>query len=1390
MALVSRQAQLDSGTATGGGSMKARQVSAAILALILSYAMCGVSAAAPLKPADVPEPLKPWIDWVVDDDKERLCPFLYNSFATKRCIWPGALRLDLRATTGSFSGSWRVFSDSWIVLPGNQVHWPLDVEVNGIARAVIARNGKPSLHLMPGMYSITGNFSWSALPETLTIAADTGIIKLSVRGEEMKFPRINNNGEIWLGRSEGNLSDEQNGIKNSHTVTVQRRIVDEIPFLVYTRIEVDVIGEQRELVLGQPLLDGFIPIAVISPLPARIEANGELRVQLRAGRHVIEVRARHPQELDGLQLPAQASPWPTSEVWAFDARNDLRLVEIVGGQAVDPSQTQAPKDWHHLPVYTVAAGDGFNFTVIRRGDPEPEPNKFTLERQLWLDFDGRGYTTQDRIDGTITRDWRLDSGPDLQLGQVVVDGQPRFITRRENDGPHGVELRRHRINLVADARMERGHDQFAATGWAHDFHNVKATLNLPPGWDVFAINGVDNVPDTWLARWTLLDLFLVLVISASVLRLWDRRAAVCTLLMLSVIWHAPDAPHYIWLSLFVAIALLRVLPQGRARSMVIGFRNLTVLGLAIICVPFAVHEFRLAVYPQLEFAHLHVATPMHQRVAGARVEAERARDQAMPMAAMEADMMVMDDRSEVAQAAGAMLKSAPQRYASETVRAEPAKIFALDPAAIIQTGPGLPEWRWKSMHLSWNGPVDQNQRVAITYIPPLLNVVIHVLRVLLIGVVLILIFGIGSRRVFANSAPTALLLMLGLIAFGAPTADAVAGDIPDPALLETLRQRLNAPPECANQCADITRMRLQLDAARLQFRLETHSDHPSAIPLPGQAQQWSPTLVLVDGNPTAELARDPRGFLWLQLPLGVHQVALSGALPARRNVQIALPLRPHTVESMVEGWEVRGLREDGQVEGQLQLTRLATDASPVDTTAFETNQLPPFIRIDRTLRLGLDWTLVTKVVRVAGGNTAAVFEVPLVAGESVVTPGIEVANGMVRVNLGARARSLTWQSNLEHSQVIALTAPDTTAWLETWTLQAAPMWHIGFAGIAPVHHRGGGDEWLPQWRPWPGESVSFNVGKPGGVPGQSLTIDSSSVSLKPGTRATDATLSLRVRSSKGGQYTLRLPDEVTLQGVRINNVSEPLRAEGRNLTIPVTPGAQTVDIEWRKASGISTRFSSDAIDLTIPSINHQIEMNLGRDRWTLFTYGPSLGPAVRFWSLFAILLVVAVGLARIPLTPLNTGQWLLLAIGLSQVAVPLAAVVVLWLLALGLRERYGAGLIGYRFNLTQIGLVVLSLAAMAILIEAIRHGLLGHPDMHVAGNGSNAHQLRWYADRVLAEPPSATVLSVPILVYRLLMLGWALWLAFAILRWLRWGWSCFSTDGLWRAWRKPKAAPA
>jgi len=46
-----------------------------------------------------------------------------------------------------------------------------------------------------------------------------------------------------------------------------------------------------------------------------------------------------------------------------------------------------------------------------------------------------------------------------------------------------------------------------------------------------------------------------------------------------------------------------------------------------------------------------------------------------------------------------------------------------------------------------------------------------------------------------------------------------------------------------------------------------------------------------------------------------------------------------------------------------------------------------------------------------------------------------------------------------------------------------------------------------------------------------------------------------------------------------------------------------------------------------------------------------------------------------------------------------------------------------------------------------------------------------------------------VLVYRFLMLAWSMWMAFALINWLKWGWGCFSSGRLWIPVRKA-ARPA
>jgi len=88
---------------------------------------------------------------------------------------------------------------------------------------------------------------------------------------------------------------------------------------------------------------------------------------------------------------------------------------------------------------------------------------------------------------------------------------------------------------------------------------VKGKLHLPPGWKLLDAGGVDNVRQTWLKRWTLLDFFLVLIFTIAVAKLFSLPMAALSFITLVLIFHEPGAPRYIWLALLVGCT-----PRARA----------------------------------------------------------------------------------------------------------------------------------------------------------------------------------------------------------------------------------------------------------------------------------------------------------------------------------------------------------------------------------------------------------------------------------------------------------------------------------------------------------------------------------------------------------------------------------------------------------------------------------------------------------------------------------------------------------------------------------------------------------------------------------------------------------------------------------------------------------
>ena len=385
------------------------------------------------KSAHVPQPLEPWKTWVLEGKKDRDCPFLGDgtiapaqsrelSSPGKVCAWPAPLRLQVTVRGARFEQHWTLYKDTSVPLPGDSQYWPVGVTANKRLAPVLLQGRTPTVFLKKGQHTLRGEFKWNAPPKWLTIPAATGLVRLSLKGKSISFPRFNQN-KIGLG-----LKQVESGqpAKESLQIKVYRKINDEIPATIETRIILDISGPGRETLLGQALLKNTIPMNLSSPIPGRLEADGRLRLQVKPGHWVIRLLARHVGPLTEIKWEPGGGPWADEEVWSFQANTTLRLTELSGVPAIDPTQSDVPNEWRTLPAYRIQAGNTLTLNEKRRGNSEPAADALNIKREMWLDFDGSGYTVKDSITGTMNEGWRLDADPETLLGRVSINNKDQL----------------------------------------------------------------------------------------------------------------------------------------------------------------------------------------------------------------------------------------------------------------------------------------------------------------------------------------------------------------------------------------------------------------------------------------------------------------------------------------------------------------------------------------------------------------------------------------------------------------------------------------------------------------------------------------------------------------------------------------------------------------------------------------------------------------------------------------------------------------------------------------------------------------------------------------------------------------------------------------------------
>lgn len=1385
----------------------------ALVTFLSLHVLAALPALALPPPPAVPPPLRQWIPWVLETHRDLMCTGLNEA---RVCDWPGHLQVRIEDNGGGFDLEVWLDREDLTALPGDKRAWPLDVTVDGQPGVVQADPvGRPRLQLPAGHHKVSGKFAWASAPEVLAVPDPVAVVELVLRGQRVDAVRRDEEGRLFLEKDTAREAQETDTL----TVAIARKLSDGVPLRVTTRLTLRIAGRPRDVVLGPVLLAGARPIAVQSQLPVQVGQDGSVRVHGQPGTYTVDLESVHALPQAKLAVPKLAGEFfETQEVWVWQPAEAVRSVELSGLQPVDPERTQLADDWKKAGrSFLGAPGQTLELKEMRRGEVEQPPNRIELNRELWLDLDGKGLTAHDKLTGELFQGWRLNAGPDTRLGRAADKaGNAFLVTRDPKTQRPGVELREGKLDLEADSRIVDSAASLRVVGWEADVHSLHATLHLPPGWQLLGASGVDRMPQTWIDSWTLLDFFFVLMVALGAGRLLSWPWGLVALFGLVLAHGEEDAPQWLWLNALLALALLRAVPASWFKKVVAGYHGLAVVLLLMVLLPFAAQQIRLGLYPQVAQGGrgpLDAASTYRQETGSLELERAAgapAAPAAEPMQQVEGATAEDDeeakkeakDESVQALAGRGLAKKLAVKMdvSSSNYQQVQRKLQQIDPNAVVQTGPGVPRWGWTDVRLAWSGPVRRDHQAGLWLLSPPLRLAVSLLRTLLLVLLGLRLLDRGQvRRWLGRLRGMPIAVVLGMVAPGvlsllAPSqARAESPADPTPAILAELEKRLLAAQDCRGPCLVAGELDLRLTGGDAVLTVDVNAQRDAGWTLPGPADVLLIREVRLDGQPTLQLRRLAGGLVAVRVPAGRHTLEVRGALVRRGVLTLQLDPQapPHHVTLASADWELDGLDPNGVPEGSLQLTRRASDLPKTATPGegeTEGTELPPWFQIERQLQLGLPWQVHTAVRR-ERSDRPQLIKVRLLAGESVITAGVRVESepggGKVAlVQLPREAQEVSFDSELPVTPTLSLLAPTGVPWTETWRLSCSPIWRCSWTGIAPVMTRDPADTMLrPLWQPWPGEQVGIAVVRPEGAPGQAVTVDRVDYHVTPGQRLLQAVLTLQVRTSQGGWRTLTLPEGAEVQSVTVQGTARTIRPQGRLLRLPLEPGAQTLEVKWQQPWERSMHEQVPEVKLGGPAANVLVALERGDDRWLLWAHGPTWGAAVLFWSHVLLVLLGAVLLGQVQGPPVKTHQWLLLGLGLVQLPAPALFLVIGWFLALAWRRGYGLRgqpLHPALHDLVQLGLAGWTLLFLGTLYGGIHANLLLDVDMQVRGAGSSDHRLQWYVDRTTDALPAAGMWSLPLLAWRLLMLLWALWLVAALLRWLPWAYNALSVGGLWR----------
>lgn len=718
----------------------------------------------------------------------------------------------------------------------------------------------------------------------------------------------------------------------------------------------------------------------------------------------------------------------------------------------------------------------------------------------------------------------------------------------------------------------------------------------------------------------------------------------------------------------------------------------------------------------------------------------------------------------------------------------------------IQMGLGFPNWSNSStINIELKGPVYNNEKFNIYLISPKLNFILTFVR-LLLSIYFVYFMADINRNNFRDKIYSfkkilsilILTMFIGILFNNAnaaiqPSSNIENKDIPSKEILNELKEKLTKEdvPTCIPYCVSIPNGKISNNGNTITLDISINSADEIVIPLPRIRADNSNSVkvekITNDGKNVKNLIKKD-DIIFLKLNSGINNVSIKMLLD--NNSDKFFLYSVFNIPYLVDNLKGFKINSDNDKNQSFQITRNKTEKiinnkNLLNSSVSKIN-IEPFFTISRFLNISTTWQITTDVRRNNNIGENATIEIQLLKGEKVLTNEGVLLKDKILLSFSPNEVVKQFVSIIPIENEIVMSYPKKALnYNEIWSFIIDFTWNFKIKGLQPIVSNSSQLIFFPA----AGDTLKLLISQPENVDGNTLTFDNVIYQFKPGRSLQELKLNSVIKSSESGFHNITLPKNSEIKDLKINNDNYPVIIKDEQLVIPVNQGTTNLKFTINLNEDIFNILRFPTLNLNAPIVNITEEAFIPTSRWILFTNGPAIGPSVLFWAQIPIWLCIAFILSRFAIFPMNFLQWFILFFGFMQTNIIFSMIVIAWFVLFALKVDYFNHL--PHKKLINIVIAILTLLFIYSLFEGVNNGLLGTWNMKIIGNNSKLiHEngnllwnLKWYQDVSSGELPSPLILSLPISVYRTIMIIWSIWLSFSFVKWIRWSISIIKNNG-------------